>query len=72
MAAKPIPQPVFDPEFEADLRCWVETDRKVALRLLTMVAAVVREPSAGIGKPRPLRYELRGAWSRRSIGWATR
>ena len=65
MSAKPIPQPVFDPEFEADLRCWVETDRKVALRLLTMVAAVVREPSAGICKPEPLHYELRGAWSRR-------
>ena len=65
MAAKPIPQPVFDPKFRADFRCWVETDRKVALRLLTMVEAVVREPFAGIGKPEPLRHELRGAWSRR-------
>ena len=72
MAAKPIPQPVFHPEFRDDLRYWVETDRKVALRLLTLVEAVVREPFAGIGKPEPLRHELRGAWSRRSIGWATR
>ena len=72
MAAKPIPQPVFHPEFRDDLRYWVETDRKVALRPLTMVDAVVREPFAGIGKLRPLRHELRGAWSRRSIGWATR
>ena len=58
-------QPVFHPEFRDDLRYWVETDRKTALRLLVMVEAVLREPFAGIGKPEPLRYELRGAWSRR-------
>jgi len=58
-------QPVFNPEFRDDLRHWVETDRKTALRLLAMVEAVLREPFAGIGKPEPLRYELRGAWSRR-------
>jgi toxin YoeB len=56
---------VFHPEFREDLRSWVETDRKVALRVLELVEAVLREPFAGIGKPEPLRHLLTGAWSRR-------
>ena len=56
---------VFHPEFREDLHYWVETDRKVALRVLDLVEAVLREPFAGIGKPEPLRHLLAGAWSRR-------
>jgi toxin YoeB len=56
---------VFHPEFREDLRHWVETDRKVALRVPELVEAVLREPFAGIGKPEPLRHLLAGAWSRR-------
>lgn len=58
-------QAVFHPEFREDLRYWVEVNRKVALRALDLVEAVLRDPFAGIGKPEPLRYELAGAWSRR-------
>lgn len=56
---------VFHPEFREDLRHWVETDRKVALRALDLTEAVLRDPFAGIGKPEPLRHVLAGAWSRR-------
>ena len=56
---------VFQPEFIEDLRYWVETDRKLALRLLDMVDAILRDPYAGIGKPEPLKYLTPGAWSRR-------
>lgn len=56
---------VFQPEFLEDLRYWVETDRKVALRLFDMIDAILREPFQGIGKPEPLRYLAVGAWSRR-------
>jgi toxin YoeB len=56
---------VFHPEFREDLRHWIETDRKVALRVLELVEAVLRKPFAGIGKPEPLRQLLTGAWSRR-------
>jgi toxin YoeB len=55
----------FHPEFIEDLRYWVETDRRVALRALDLVEAVMRDPFAGIGKPEPLKYLLSGAWSRR-------
>lgn len=56
---------VFQPEFLEDLRHWVETDRRVALRVLDIVDAVLRVPFAGVGKPEPLRYLASGAWSRR-------
>ncbi len=56
---------VFHPEFLEDLRHWVRTDRKVALRVLDLVAATLRDPAAGIGKPEPLKFYLQGCWSRR-------
>lgn len=56
---------VFHPEFREDLRYWVETDRKVALRAFQLIEAIVRDPFGGIGKPEPLRYLPAGAWSRR-------
>ena len=56
---------VFQPEFLEDLRYWVETGRKVALRLFDMVEAILRDPFQGIGKPEPLHYLAGGAWSRR-------
>jgi toxin YoeB len=55
----------FHPEFIEDLRYWVETDRKVALRALDLIDAVMRDPFVGIGKPEPLKYLLAGSWSRR-------
>jgi toxin YoeB len=56
---------VFQPEFLEDLRTWVATDRKVALRLFDMIEAILRDPFKGVGKPEPLRYLAGGAWSRR-------
>ena len=56
---------VFQPEFREDLRYWVQTDRKVALRAFDLIEAIVRDPFAGIGKPEPLKYLSSGTWSRR-------
>ena len=56
---------VFQAEFRQDLRYWVETDRKVALRAFELIENVLRDPFAGIGKPEPLKYALAGCWSRR-------
>ena len=65
MAAKRTRVAVFQSEFREDLRYWVETDRRVALRALEIVEAVLREPFTGIGKPEPLKYLASGTWSRR-------
>jgi toxin YoeB len=59
---------VFHPEFRQDLRSWIESDRRIALRVLELVEAALREPFAGLGKPEPLKHELAGAWSRRITG----
>lgn len=56
---------VFHPEFREDLKFWVQTERKTALRALELVEAILRDPFEGIGKPEPLRYLAAGAWSRR-------
>ncbi len=56
---------VFQPEFREDLRYWVETDRRVALRVFGLVEGILRDPFHGIGKPEPLRYLGAGVWSRR-------
>lgn len=56
---------VFQLEFLEDLRYWVETERRVALRALNLVEAILRDPFAGIGKPEPLKYLAAGVWSRR-------
>jgi toxin YoeB len=55
----------FQPGFREDLRHWVETDRNVALRILQLVEAVLRDPFTGIGKPEALKYTFAGCWSRR-------
>jgi toxin YoeB len=56
---------VFELEFRQDFRFWLETDRRVALRVLDLVEAVMREPFTGLGKPEPLKFQLAGCWSRR-------
>jgi toxin YoeB len=56
---------VFHPEFRQDLRYWVETDRKVALRAFELMEGIFRDPFTGIGKPEPLKYLMAGCWSRR-------
>lgn len=56
---------IFHPEFREDLKYWVKTDRKIALKALELVEAIIREPFEGIGKPEPLKYLASGTWSRR-------
>ena len=56
---------IFQPEFIQDLRFWVKTERGVAVRVLDLIEAVLRDPFEGPGKPEPLRFVLAGCWSRR-------
>ncbi len=56
---------IFHPEFRQDLRYWVTTDSKTALRIFELIEALLPDPFTGIGKPEPLKYVLTGCWSRR-------
>ena len=55
----------FQDEFLEDLRYWAEKDRRLLLKLLDLVEAILRDPFNGIGKPEPLRHKTKGTWSRR-------
>ena len=44
---------------------WATDDRKVFERLVRLIGETAREPFTGIGKPEPLRHQLKGYWSRR-------
>jgi toxin YoeB len=64
--SKPIDRiAVTSSKFRDDLRYWIETDRKSALRVLDLMTAILADPFEGIGKPEPLRFEFAGCWSRR-------
>jgi len=65
MAKQGIRTAIVSSNFQADLRYWIETDRKAALRVLDLVSAALADPFNGIGKPEPLKHELAGCWSRR-------
>jgi toxin YoeB len=47
---------VFHPEFRQDLRSRIEDDRRIALRVLELVEAALREPFVGVGKPEPMKH----------------
>ena len=46
----------FQNEFREDLRFWIDTNRRVALRVMDLIEAVIRDPFDGIGKPEPLKH----------------
>ena len=56
---------VFSTVFLRDLEYWTKANPRMALRVLRLVSAVLRDPFDGLGKPEPLRHSLADMWSRR-------
>ena len=56
---------VFTPNGWADYIHWHATDRATLKRVNRLIDDVLRDPTAGIGKPEPLRHAFAGCWSRR-------
>jgi len=48
-----------------DLAWWIKEDRTKALRIVSLIKEIEREPFTGIGKLEPLKHEFAGCWSRR-------
>ena len=44
---------------------WQKEDEKIVRRIHELIKAIQRNPFKGIGKPEPLRQNLKGFWSRR-------
>ena len=48
-----------------DYNEWAKTDKKLFERIRRLISETAQTPFDGIGKPEPLKHELKGYWSRR-------
>ncbi len=44
---------------------WIKKDKKVALKIGTLIQDILKSPFTGLGKPELLKGNLKGYWSRR-------
>lgn len=51
-----------------DFQYWIETDSSIVEKIKNLLNEIKKTPFQGIGKPEPLRYDLKGYWSRRITG----
>ena len=49
----------------ADFTAWAKSDPVLFERITRPITETSRDPFHGIGKPEPLRHQLKGFWSRR-------
>ena len=55
----------FEKSAFRDFTDWSTIDKKIHKRIVNLIFDILRHPFTGIGKPEPLKHELRGYWSRR-------
>lgn len=48
-----------------DFVYWLEYDPDIAIKIKDLIKAIKQDPFKGVGKPEPLKYGLKGFWSRR-------
>ena len=48
-----------------DYLYWQDTDRDILRKINELIRDTLRNPFSGIGKPEPLKGNLKGWWSRR-------
>jgi toxin YoeB len=58
----------FTPNGWEEFEYWVDNDLDIVARIKDLIKAIRQDPFKGIGKPEPLRYDLKGYWSRRITG----
>jgi len=47
---------------------WQKEDEKILTAINDLIKDIKRDPFRGLGKPEPLKHDLRGWWSRRITG----
>jgi len=55
----------WDTDAWDDYLYWQKTDKQILRRINELIKDCLRQPFTGIGKPEPLKDNLRGYWSRR-------
>ena len=48
-----------------DFSYWIENDPKVVEKIKEIIKSIKQTPFQGLGKPEPLKYNLKGFWARR-------
>ncbi|MGK7940216.1 MAG: Txe/YoeB family addiction module toxin [Crocosphaera sp.] len=56
---------VFDPKAFDQFNQWANENKKLYKKIVELINDILREPFSGLGKPEPLKYNLKGYWSRR-------
>jgi len=56
---------IFTKNAWEDYCSWLIEDKKTLQKINDLIKDIKRNPSVGIGKPEPLRFDLAGYWSRR-------
>jgi toxin YoeB len=51
-----------------DFEYWLEHDHEISIKIRKLLKDIKRSPFQGLGKPEPLKYDLKGYWSRRITG----
>lgn len=55
----------WDTDCRQDYLYWQKNDKNTLKRINNLIKDILRNPFEGIGKPEPLKENLRGLWSRR-------
>ena len=58
----------FTPNGWEDFEYWLENDLEVVNKIKDLIKSIKQTPFQGIGKPEPLKHDLKGFWSRRITG----
>jgi toxin YoeB len=53
----------FVPKAFEDLNEWAARDKKIYAKIVELIKDIQRNQFTGIGKPEPLKHELKGLWS---------
>ncbi|MEG0333850.1 MAG: Txe/YoeB family addiction module toxin [Akkermansia sp.] len=56
---------IYSTHAEEDLRFWATSNKKTFKKIVFLLEEMMSSPYQGIGKPKPLRYEWSGCYSRR-------
>ena len=56
---------IFEWSIFQDFIEWATIDKKLYQRIVDLIMDILRQPFSGIGKPKPLKHDLKGYWSRR-------
>lgn len=56
---------VFSKNAWEDYTSWFNQDKSMLKKINELIKEIQHSPYAGKGKPEPLKYDLKGLWSRR-------